>query len=50
MSEINKTNQNDNQSAFDSILNKYTDLLLEVDKLRNENDSKSNQKRNKPNQ
>ncbi len=37
MSEINKTNQNDNQSAFDSILNKYTDLLLEVDKLRNEN-------------
>lgn len=37
MSESNNINQNDNVSAFDSILNKYSNLLIEVDKLREEN-------------
>ena len=37
MPEVNNTNQNDNVSAFDSILNKYSALLIEVDKLKDEN-------------
>ena len=37
MPEVNNTNQNDNVSAFDSILNKYSALLIEIDKLKDEN-------------
>ena len=37
MPEVTNTNQNDNMSAFDSILNKYSALLVEVDKLKDEN-------------
>lgn len=37
MPEVTNTNQNDNMSAFDSILNKYSALLIEVDKLKDEN-------------
>ena len=37
MPEVTNTNQNDNVSAFDSILNKYSALLIEVDKLKDEN-------------
>ena len=39
MSESNNINQNENVSAFDSILNKYSNLLIEVEKLRKENES-----------
>jgi len=37
MPEVNNANQNDNVSAFDSILNKYSALLIKVDKLKDEN-------------
>ena len=37
MSEPNSRDQNDNLSAFDSILTKYSNLLIEVEKLRKEN-------------
>mgnify|MGYP001349503834 CR=1 FL=1 len=39
MSESTNINQNDNVSAFDSILNKYSNLLIEVEKLRKENEN-----------
>ena len=37
MKESNNLNQNDNQSAFETILTKYSNLLIEVDQLRKDN-------------
>jgi hypothetical protein len=37
MPESNNENQNDNLSAFDAILKKYSDLLIELEQLRSEN-------------
>jgi len=37
MPESNNQNQNDNLSAFDAILKKYSDLLIELEQLRSDN-------------
>ena len=39
MSEPNNINKNDNISAFDSVLNKYSNLLIEVARLKKENEN-----------